>query len=133
MLLLQARYAYVPYSSLESVIENSKEGYYLALRQTQATIREPAAWLLFFLRSLDQKKRRLAAKIEREKRIVAALPSFSVQIVEHARQHGRFTMGDVIRLTGVSRNTLKEHVANLVDKQYLTKHGTGKGTWYTLL
>jgi len=136
LLLLQAGYAYVPYSSLESVIENSKEGYYLALRQTQATIRGPAPdwqpWLLFFLRSLDQQKRRLATKIECEKRIVAALPSLSVQIVEHARQHGRFTMGDVIRLTGVSRNTLKEHVANLVDKQYLTKHGTGKGTWYAL-
>jgi Fic family protein len=36
---LQAGYTYVPYSSLESVIENSKEGYYLALRQTQGTIR----------------------------------------------------------------------------------------------
>ena len=38
LLLLQAGYAYVPYSSLESVIENSKESYYLALRQTQSTI-----------------------------------------------------------------------------------------------
>src|ERR1700694_1047393 len=34
LLLLQAGYVYVPYSSLESVIEHSKEGYYLALRQT---------------------------------------------------------------------------------------------------
>jgi Fic family protein len=39
LLLLRAGYAYVPYSSLESVIEQSKEGYYLALRQTQGTIR----------------------------------------------------------------------------------------------
>ena len=31
LLLLQAGYAYVPYSSLESVIENSKEGYYLGI------------------------------------------------------------------------------------------------------
>lgn len=38
LLLLQAGYAYVPYSSLESVIENSQEGYYLALRQTQTTL-----------------------------------------------------------------------------------------------
>jgi Fic family protein len=29
LLLLKAGYAYVPYSSLEGVIENSKEGYYL--------------------------------------------------------------------------------------------------------
>jgi len=39
LLLLQAGYAYVPYSSLESVIERNKEGYYLGLRQTQTTIR----------------------------------------------------------------------------------------------
>jgi hypothetical protein len=39
-------------SSLESVIEQSKEGYYLALRRTQGTIRTDAPdwlhWLLFF-------------------------------------------------------------------------------------
>jgi prophage maintenance system killer protein len=34
LLLLSAGYSYLPYSSLESVIEQSKEGYYLALRQT---------------------------------------------------------------------------------------------------
>lgn len=38
LLLLQAGYAYVPYSSLESVVEKSKESYDLALRQAQATI-----------------------------------------------------------------------------------------------
>jgi Fic family protein len=52
LLLLQAGYAHVPYSSLESVIENRKEGYYLGLRQTQGTIRTAAPngqpWLLFF-------------------------------------------------------------------------------------
>ena len=33
--LLRAGYAYVPYSSLESVVEQGKEAYYLALRKTQ--------------------------------------------------------------------------------------------------
>jgi Fic family protein len=42
LLLLRGGYAYVPYSSLESVIEQSKEGYYLALRNTQGTIRTDA-------------------------------------------------------------------------------------------
>ena len=91
LLLLQAGYAYVPYSSLESVIENSKEGYYLGLRQTQRTIRTNAPnwgpWLLFFLRALQQQKRRLATKVELEKTIMAALPELSVQIIDHARQH----------------------------------------------
>ena len=62
-LLLQAGYAYVPYSSLESVVEQSKEAYYLALRQTQGTIRVKSPdwqpWLVFFFRSLAEQVRRL--------------------------------------------------------------------------
>ena len=136
LLLLQAGYAYVPYSSLESVIENSKESYYLALRQTQATVRGNAPdwqpWLLFFLRSLEQQVHRLAGKIEREKLMIAALPALSVEIVEYVQQHGRATMSELIRLTGASRNTLKEHLAQLVDKQHLARHGARKGSWYAL-
>ncbi len=136
LLLLQAGYAYVPYSSLESVIENSKEGYYLGLRQTQRTIRTNAPnwgpWLLFFLRALQQQKRRSATKVEREKSVMAALPELAVQIIDHARQHGRVTMGDIIKLTGASRNTLKEHFRHLLEQGHLEKHGVGKGTWYVL-
>jgi Fic family protein len=136
LLLLQAGYAYVPYSSLESVIENSKESYYLALRQTQRTIRtaDPdwQPWLLYFLRSLQQQKRRLAAKIEREQLLLANLPELALKIVDQARQHGRVTIGEMLRLTGASRNTLKEHFRNLVEKRYLTRHGNGKGSWYGL-
>ena len=72
LLLLQAGYAYVPYSSLESVIENSKEDYYLALRQTQTTIHDEAPnwqpWLMFLMKALQQQKRHLAIKVEREKK-----------------------------------------------------------------
>ena len=52
LMLLQAGYAYVPYSSLKTVIEQNNQSYYLALRQTQGTIRLEAPnwqpWLLFF-------------------------------------------------------------------------------------
>ena len=137
LLLLQAGYAYVPYSSLESVIEQNKEAYYLALRQTQGTIRTETPnwqpWLVFFLRSLAEQVRRLNQKIEREKLVLAPLPEFSLQIVEFAREHGRVTMGDVIRLTGASRNTLKQHFRTLVERGHLNQHGRGRGVWYELL
>lgn len=136
LLLLQAGYAYVPYSSLESVIENSKEGYYLALRQTQATLRTNAPnwqpWLVFFLRALQQHKRRLAEKIEREKLMLAALPELAAQIIDEARSRGRVTMGDMIRLTDASRNTLKEHFKRLLEQGHLVREGAGKATWYRL-
>jgi Fic family protein len=134
LLLLQAGYAYVPYSSLESVIEQSKEAYYLALRQTQGTIRTDSPdwqpWLDFFLRALDEQVRRLNRKVEREKIVLAALPELSLQIVEFAREHGRVTMGDAMRLTGGNRNTLKQHFRALVNRGQLTQHGAGRGVWY---
>ena len=78
LLLLQAGYAYVPYSSLESIIEQNKQGYYLALRQTQGTIRSDSPnwqpWVLFFLQALVSQVKRLEAKVEREKIILSVLP-----------------------------------------------------------
>jgi Fic family protein len=134
--LLQAGYAYVPYSSLESVIEQSKEGYYLALRQTQGTIRTETPdwqpWILFFLRALRQQMQRLAKKIEREKLILSDLPELSVQILDQARAHGRVSIGEMVKITGVSRNTLKEHFRLLVEKGHLVMHGKGRGVWYSL-
>lgn len=136
LLLLQAGYAYVPYSSLESVIEHSKEAYYLALRQTQGTIRSESPnwqpWLVFFLRSLAEQMRRLEKKVEREKIVLAAMPELQLQIVEFAREHGRVTIGDAIKLTGASRNTLKQHFRTLVERGTLNQHGSGRGVWYDL-
>lgn len=136
LLLLQTGYAHVPYSSLESVIELNKETYYLALRQTQGTIRSVAPnwqpWLVFFLRSLAEQVRRLEKKVEREKIVLAILPDLSLKIVEFAREHGRVTMADSIKLTGSNRNTLKQHFRNLVQQGYLRVRGQGRGAWYEL-
>ena len=136
LLLLRSGYAYTPYSSLESVIENSKEGYYLALRQSQTTIRTDAPnwqpWLLFFLRALHQQMKRLEKKVEQEHIVLAALPELSLQILDYARDLGRVTVKDMVILTGASRNTLKEHFRKLVENRQLTMQGKGRGVWYRL-
>lgn len=136
LLLLQAGYAYVPYSSPESVIEQNKEAYYLALRQTQGSIRTDAPnwqpWLVFFLRALSQQVRRLERKVEREKLVLAKLPDLALQIVEFTREHGRITMAEAIRLTGGNRNTLKQHFRVLVEQGHLALRGGGRGAWYEL-
>lgn len=136
LLLLQSGYAYVSYSSLESVVEHTKESYYLSLRQTQQTIHSEAPnwqpWLLFFLRSMQQQKRRLAEKVENEKLILSALPALSVRIIDQARQAGRVTLGNMVAITGANRNTLKVHFRTLTEKRLLIRHGAGKATWYGL-
>lgn len=136
LLLLQAGYSYVPYSSLESVVEQSKEAYYHALRQTQETIRSEVPnwqpWVGYFLRSLSEQVRRLETKVDRERLVLAAMPELSLRIVEVAREHGRITMADAIRLTGASRNTLKQHFRGLVERGALNQRGRGRGVWYEL-
>ena len=136
LLLLQSGYIYVQYSSLESVIEHNKEAYYLALRQTQGTIRTDTPnwqpWLVFFLRSLAEQVTRLERKVEREKMVLASLPDLSLKIVEFAREHGRITIGEAIKLTGASRNTLKQHFRALVERGHLSQYGSGRGVWYEL-
>jgi Fic family protein len=136
LLLLQAGYAYVPYSSLESVIEQSKEGYYLALRQTQGTLRTATPdwqpWLAFFLRALQQQKRRLAVKVEREKNALGTLSGLAVKIVDYGQEHGRVSTREMVRETGASPNTLKASFTSLVKKGLLVRHGGGRSTWYAL-
>ncbi len=135
LLLLQAGYAYVPYSSLESVIENSKEGYCLALRQTQGAIRSEVPnwqpWLMFFMRTLQQQKRRLATKVEREKNALSGLSELAIKILDYVHDHGRVTTRDMVREIGASPNTLKATFGSLVGKGLLVRHGGGRSTWYS--
>ncbi len=134
LLLLRSGYTYVPYSSLESVIEENKEGYYLALRQTQGAIRSKTPnwqpWVTFFLKSLQKQKYNLAKKIETEKLLLETLPELSLKILEHVNHHGRVTIGEMVSLTGKSRNTLKEHFRLLTQKQFLKPYSSGRGAWY---
>jgi Fic family protein len=137
LLLLQAGYVYVPYSSLESVIENSKEAYYLALRQTQTTLHNESPnwqpWLMFLMHALQQQKRHLAIKVERERKALTELSELAVKILDYVRDHGRVTTRDMVRETGASPNTLKATFSNLVEKRLLVRHGGGRSTWYGLL
>ena len=136
LLLLRAGYSYVSYSSLESVIEQSKEGYYLALRRTQGTLRAESPdwvpWLTYFLKALQRQMRRLREKVERERLLLAELPELAGRILDHARDHGRITIADAVALTGASRNTLKVHFKSLRERGLLELHGQGRGAWYSL-
>lgn len=136
LLLLRAGYLYVSYSSLESLIEQNKESYYLSLRRTQGSIRtndiDWQPWLEFFLMLLTQQKRKLEQKVEKEKLMQKSLPELSLQILSLVREHGRTTVSAAVSATGGNRNTVKRHLQNLLASSYLQKQGSGKATWYIL-
>jgi Fic family protein len=135
LLLLRAGYGYVPYSSLERVVEDTKEDYYRSLRRAQATIDVGEAqlneWLEYFIRALRKQKQALERKIETEN-LMAPLAPLSEKLLKLAREHGRITVKEAAGVTGVSRNTIKDHLRNLVEAGRLSRRGSGRGTYYEI-
>jgi Fic family protein len=135
LLLLKNGYAYVPYSSLENVIERNKENYYLALRRSQSTLytddSELETWILFFLRSLKAQKDMLSKKIELEHKVLK-LPELSMQIMEIVKEHGQTSISQIHDITNANRNTIKVRLRELVENNYLIKEGKGKATRYII-
>lgn len=70
--------------------------------------------------------------MERERVILGDLPELSVAILELAREHGRVTVQEAARVTGASRNTVKDHLKLLTEQGHLTLRGAGRGAWYGL-
>ena len=134
-LQMKEGYKYVPYSSLEAVIEQNKENYYLALRQTQGTLKNDKPnwnpWLIFFLKALNKQKERLEIKIDKEKLLIGQLPELSLQILNIIKSRGRASVREIVLMTSANRNTIKKHLEGLVSAQHLQKNGIGKGSWYS--
>jgi len=137
LMLLRAGYSYVPYASLESVVEDNKDLYYKALRRTQTTLKTDSPdwepWLGFFLRCLKKQKANLAAKIEKEKAADdTILPALAVQILELLKKHERLSIAEMVEHTGANRNTLKVRLRELVSTGRIQRHGKARATWYVL-
>jgi Fic family protein len=134
LLLLRHGYSYVPYSSLESVIEESKEFYYKALRKTQTTLRcdsvEWEPWLLFFLRCLVRQKENLNLKIETEKQTQERTSPLGAAVLRLLEDTDRITLAEAVKGTGANRNTLKVKINELVETGVLERHGRGQGVFY---
>ena len=136
LLLLRCGYEYVPFISLESVIEDNKDSYYQALRRTQKTLRESQTdwetWSLFFLKCLKKQKDKLAAKLERERIIAPALPKLSVEILTLLKEHAQLTIAEIESLTKANRNTLKVRLRELVQADFIEQNGKARSTFYRL-
>lgn len=143
LLLLKAGYSYIPYSSMEAVIEDNKEGYYRALRQTQTTLRskEPKfePWIEFFLKTLQKQKIRLEYKInhannndkEKEKQTNNSLSELEEKILSYFDYKDSATIAKLVEYTEANRNTIKKALLNLTNNGYLTLHSKGRGAWYS--
>lgn len=140
LLLLRAGYSYVPYASLESVVEQNKDLYYKALRRTQGTLKNDTPdwqpWLSFFLRCLKKQKDNLIAKVENENTECTDdtnLPTLSVRVLKLLNENERMTISEIVTATGANQNTLKVRLRELVNANRISRHGKARATWYAIV
>jgi Fic family protein len=135
LLLLRSGYTYIPYSSLESVIEKNKQAYYLGLRRTQSALKSDTQdwlpWLRFFLTSLKRQKDHLQVKLNESQAVLfEGLSKESIAILGYIQREGRITTAQALDLTGIPRPTVRLRLTQLVEAGYLIARGQGRGAFY---
>lgn len=134
LLLLRAGYGFVPYASLERIIEARKEEYYLALRRTQVSLNgehtDWQPWLTFFLAALRQQKRNLEQKVEQAQIMHAPLPSLAEAMLKMIADHGSASIGELIRATNAPRATAKKWMSVLAQRGLVVRTGAGRSARY---
>jgi hypothetical protein len=133
LLLMKAGYDYVPFASLERVIEENKAGYYQALRSSQMSVRsDPAefeAWLAFFLRALRAQQDSLRSRVEREKS-ASSLSGDQKRILDLIRKLGAASSVRVSNQLKIPARTARYQLGLLVDRGVLEYEGATKGRRY---
>jgi len=136
LLLLRGGYSFASYSSLESVVEHSKEAYYLALRRTQTTLGAESTdwepWLMFFLRSIQSQIARLRASLEgiETKADQRHLSPLAERLQRLLDERGTLTIAEAAAATGANRNTIKDKFGELVAQRLAELRGKGRGAHY---
>lgn len=128
-LLLKSGYSYMPYASMESIIEKNKDAYYRALRETQKTIWKNkinyTPWLSFFVSSLEKQLNVLKEKLKEYNQIGDDnLSPLAYKILEFFSDSEELSVSQIVDKTSKNSETVRKVIYNLAKKGYLKKIGT---------
>jgi Fic family protein len=134
LLLAQSGYGYMPYASLEKIIEDHKAEYYLALRHGQKDLKSPSAdasrWLHFFvdcmLRQIEVLKGFLAGAATREE----LLSENQLQTLKLLDKYDEITTRLVAEKLKISPVTAKQVLGRLLELKIIQRQGAGRSVRY---
>ena len=135
LLLLNAGYLWVAYSSMESIIEEHREEYYFSLRTTQKTLHSAQKnwqpWLTFFIaKAMLNQKNNLANLLREEQALQESMPTLSRRILDLVVVRGEVSVQDIVAELGANRNTVRTHLRRLTAQRHLQLIGKGRGARY---
>ncbi len=135
LLLLKSGYSYVPYVSLDEIIEGTKADYYLVLRVTQkhhkTDHQDITPWLEYLLDALLRQVER-ARKIMEEDRPEKFLSEKQLEIYRLFDDHETLSVSDVDALIkgAIPMATIKQALSRLVRWKLLERMGQARSTRY---
>lgn len=136
LLLLDSDYSFIPFISHESLIENNKVEYYLALNKSQKTWKTKQEnvlpWILFFLNTV-LKQGELSLKLLTKENVEDFLSEKQLQVWQYALSISVFQRGDAIVATKLNPRTVEESIKKLLRMNKLKKIGEGKATRYEVI
>jgi Fic family protein len=136
LLLLQAGFAYMPYESLEKLIEDNKSDYYVALRASQTTFDtaketvEP--WVTFFL-SVCKQQAEQAISILSGENLERTLSPNQLLVWQYIKSVDEATIRDTAEATDVARPTVRQAFDRLLELKLIERFGLGRSTRYRKL
>ena len=134
LLLLKNGYTYVPYVSLDEIIEEKKIDYYLALRRTQSKHKtkneDISPWLNFLLDALLEQIAR-AKKIMEEDQPEKLLSEKQLAVYQ-LFQLETLSVSEIEKMLDktIPLITIKQALSRLVSLKLLERMGMGRGTRY---
>lgn len=137
LLLLQSGYSYVPYVSLEEIIEENLSDYYQSLRATQtkhATKNEDITpWVTYLLDVLiiQTRKARVIMDSEKPEKLLSEKQRVVFSIFASDKELSVSDIDSQLK-GGVSKATIKQALSRLVKLRLLERIGQGRGTRYRI-
>jgi Fic family protein len=134
-LVRRAGYGYLPYASLEGVMEEMRGAYHDAFDSAETRIwtgeADLSPWIRFFLEAMDRHRERVEVKIDLERRSLDLTP-LQRAILDAVREHGTVAASLLMAATGANRNTLKDNLRRLVERGFIERLGERRGSIYRL-
>ncbi len=136
LLLLQAGFVYMPYVSLEKLIEDNKSDYYVALRASQTTFGtaketvEP--WTAFFLSVCKQQAEQAIGLLSGEN-LERTLSPNQLLVWQYIQSVDEATIRDAAEATDVARPTVRQAFERLLELKLIERFGLGRSTRYRKL
>lgn len=138
LLLLQSEYSHIPYVSLEEIIEEKKDDYYLALRATQKnhkTKKEDITPFVNFMLDI------MIIQIEKARKLMQSEDPIKILSEKQLEIYRLFTTYNELKVSEISKllkietplSSIKQALARLVKLNLLAMLGEGRGTRYKKL